>query len=181
MGRFLEELRAARKAVWDDEPAEVRGLLDPERGYTDTWGAKFFPTLYSWLETVSSRNVLHVIRQSLLTDGLELATARTLASRLLAMYVPFLKWANLPETTELFRRAANAAAQAASPEELAELLEELVLYTGRLNYRIEPHMPWPELIETFRNAAERGGRSTGTAHESAPGPAGGGSPGPGTR
>jgi hypothetical protein len=153
--RFLDKLRGARKAVWDEEPEEVRALLDPTQGYTDTWGSSFFPTLYSWLETVSSRNVLHVLRQSLLSDHLELESARTLSARLLAMYVPFLKWANLPETTELFRGAAEAAERAASREELAELLEELVLYTGRLNYRIEPHMPWPELIETFRRAAGR--------------------------
>jgi hypothetical protein len=153
--RFLDKLRAARRQVWQEEPEEVRALLDPARGYTDTWGSRFFPTLYSWLETVCSRNVLHVIRQSLLKDGPELATARTLSARLLAMYVPFLQWANLPETTELFREAAAAAERTATREELAELLEELVLYTGRLNYRIEPHMPWPELIETFRSATER--------------------------
>jgi hypothetical protein len=157
MERFLDKLKAARKAVWDGEPDEVRNLLDPVRGYTDTWGSRFFPTLYSWLETVSSRNVLHVIRRSLLFDGLELESARTLSARLLAMYVPFLKWANLPDTTELFRQAAEAAGKAATREELAELLEELVLYTGRLNYRIEPHMPWPTLIEAFNDAASQSG------------------------
>jgi hypothetical protein len=158
MERFLDTLKAARQAVWEEEPEEVRKLLDAEEGYTDTWGSRFFPTLYGWLETVCSRNVLHVLRRSLLFDGLDLESARTLAARLLSMYVPFLKWANLGETTELFTRAAEAAGQAKTQEELAELLEELVLYTGRLNYRIEPHMPWPQLIETFnRAAADQGG------------------------
>jgi hypothetical protein len=166
MVRFLDTLRAARKAVWDAEPAEVRKLLDPAEGYTDTWESRFFPTLYGWLETVCSRNVLHVLRRSLLFDGLQLESARTVAARLLSMYVPFLKWANLPETTELFEGAAEAVGQAETREELAELLEELILYSGRLNYRIEPHMPWPELIETFKEATGGGAGPAGRPYGS---------------
>lgn len=149
---LMAELKAARQAVWDEEPAQVRDLLDPSKGYTDTWDSTFFPTLYAWLETVSSRNVFYVLRKILVEQDLDLETAKRVVAGLVAMYVPFITWANLPDTAALFQRAAGAVADLESKAQLAELLHELVLYTGRLNYRIEPFMPWPQLIQTFSAA-----------------------------
>ena len=152
---FLEQLRAARKAVWEKEPEQVTNLLDASKGYTDTWDSVFFPTLYSWLETVCSRNVLQVMRETLIKDDLELETVRRLLQNLLAMYVPYLKWANLPDTTDLLHEASESVSEFSSKEQLIEFLEELVLYLGRLNYRIEPLMPWPELIQAFNAATSQ--------------------------
>ena len=153
---FMEGLKALRKAVWEEDSDEVKDLLDPSKGYTDTWDSTFFPTLYSWLETVCSRNVLYVIRKTLIEEDLDLETVKQVLRELLAMYFPFLKWANLPDTTQLFQEASEAVSTFSSKEQLIEFLEELVLYTGRLNYRIEPLMPWPELIQTFNAARAQG-------------------------
>jgi 3-oxoacyl-[acyl-carrier protein] reductase len=152
---FMERLKAARTEVWEKEPDEVINLLDASTGYTDTWDSVFFPTLYSWLETVASRNVLNVIRKTLVEEDLDLDTVRRVLQDLLTMYVPFLKWANLPDTTELFREASESVTEFGSREQLIEFLEEFVLYLGRLNYRIEPLMPWPELIRTFNAATSQ--------------------------
>jgi 3-oxoacyl-[acyl-carrier protein] reductase len=152
---LMERLRAARKAVWEKEPEEITNLLDASKGYTDTWDSVFFPTLYSWLETVSSRNVLHVIRKTLIEEDLDLETVRRVLRDILAMYIPFLKWANLPDTTDLFGEASVAVSELSSKEQLIDFLEELVLYLGRLNYRIEPLMPWPELIQAFNAATSQ--------------------------
>lgn len=155
-GDFMERLKALREAIWEEDSDEVRDLLDRSKGYTDTWDSVFFPTLYSWLETVGSRNVLFAIRKTLIKEDLDLETVKQVLQELLAMYVPFLKWANLPETTQLFQEASEAVSDLTSKEQLIEFLEELVLYTGRLNYRIEPLMPWSELIQTFNAARSQG-------------------------
>jgi 3-oxoacyl-[acyl-carrier protein] reductase len=152
---LVERLRAARKAVWEKEPQEVTNLLDASKGYTDTWDSVFFPTLYSWLETVCSRNVLQVIRETMIKEDLELETVRQILQDLLAMYVPYLKWANLPDTTDLFHEASESVSRFSSKEQLIEFLEEFILYLGRLNYRIEPLMPWPELIQAFNAATSQ--------------------------
>ncbi len=155
MSNFMDRLRASREAIWEQDSDEVRDLVDRSKGYTDTWGSAFFPTLYGWLETVCSRNVLHVVRKTLIQEDLDLETVKQLLKELLAMYVPFTKWANLPQTTKLLQEASEAVSDFTSKEQLIEFLEELVLYTGRLNYRIEPLMPWPELIQTFNAATSQ--------------------------
>ena len=149
MSDFIEKLKAVREAVWEKNPDQVEDLLDPSKGYTDTWDSAFFPTLYGWLETVCSRNVLYVMRKTLIEKDLDLETVKQILEELLAMYVPFVTWANLPDTASLFQEASEAVSDLSSKEQVTEFLEELVLYTGRLNYRIEPLMPWPELIQTF--------------------------------
>jgi len=78
--------------------------MDPPKGYTDTWNLAFFPTLYAWLETVASRNVLFVMRKTLIEEDLDLETVKQILGELLAMYIPFVEWSNLPDTAGCFKR-----------------------------------------------------------------------------
>lgn len=155
MSEFMDELKAARTAVWEEEPEQIKELVDPSKGYTDTWDSSFFPTMYAWLETVASRNVLYVIRKALVSRDLDLESVKQILEDILAMYVSFIKWANLPDTSELLQKASESVSDLNSKEEVIEMLEELVLYLSKLNYRIEPHMPWTELIQTFNAATSR--------------------------
>ena len=155
MSQFFDELKAARMAVWAEEPQETMELVDPSKGYTDTWDSTFFPSMYAWLETVASRNVLYVTRKALLTRDLDLETVKQMLEDILAMYVSFIKWANLPETSELLQKASESVSDLNSKEEVIEMLEELVLYLSKLNYRIEPHMPWTELVQTYKTATAK--------------------------
>jgi hypothetical protein len=153
MSELVQKVLAIREKTWAQEPEDVKNLLDPTKGYTDTWDSCFFPTLYAWEETVASRNVFYVIRQTLMQDDVDFKTVRRLAQNLTAMYVPFIKWANMPEAEKLFQEAAAQMDTIATSEELIQLLEELICYTARLNYWIEPHMPWTEMIGAFNAAA----------------------------
>ena len=155
MSQFFDELKAARMAVWAEEPQETMELVDPSKGYTDTWDSTFFPTMYAWLETVASRNVLFVTRKALISRDLDLETVKQMLEDILAMYVSFIKWANLPETSELLQKASESVSDLNSKEEVIEMLEELVLYLSKLNYRIEPHMPWTELVQTYKTATAK--------------------------
>jgi hypothetical protein len=155
MSEFMDELKAARLAVWAEEPQETKELVDPSKGYTDTWDSTFFPSMYAWLETVASRNVLYVTRKALLTRDLDLETVKQMLEDILAMYVSFIQWANLPETSELLQKASESVSDLNSKEEVIEMLEELVLYLSKLNYRIEPHMPWTEMIQAYKIATAK--------------------------
>ena len=155
MSDFMDELKAARIAVWEEEPEQIKELVDPSKGYTDTWDSSFFPTMYAWLETVASRNVLYVTRKALISRDLDLETVKQLLEDILAMYVSFIQWANLPEASELLQKASETVSDLNSKEEVIEVLEELVLYLSKLNYRIEPHVPWIEMIEAYTAATSK--------------------------
>lgn len=152
MADLVTRVRVIREKTWDREPEDVRQLLDPSVGFTDTWKSTFFPTLYAWEETIATRNVFFVLRESIRAGGLDLATVKRLTANLVAMYVPFVKWANLSETAELFQTVAAEVPQLADEAELMALLEELVMYIGRLHYWLEPLMPWNEMVDAFNRA-----------------------------
>ena len=85
----------------------------------------------------------------------EKVTVKQILQDILAMYVSFIEWANLPETSDLLQKASETVSDLNSKEEVIEMLEELVLYLSKLNYRIEPHMPWTEMIQAYTAATSR--------------------------
>jgi len=146
------KLRAVRERMWTQKPPEIAEALDKSKGYTDSWGSSFFPTLYAWEETVASRNTFLTLRTVLLEAGTDLDTVKRIAKNLLDLYVSYFRMTNMRETTELLRQALEEVEKLSSKIELQELLEELIRYLGRLHYWLEPIMPWGQIIRTFESA-----------------------------
>jgi hypothetical protein len=146
---LTEKLRAVRERMWTEKPRDIFEALDKSKGYTDSWGSSFFPTLYAWEETVASRNTFLTLRTVLLEPDTDLNTVKRIAKNLLDLYVSYFRMTNMRETTELLRQASDEVETLSSREELQELLEELIRYVGRLHYWIEPIMPWGRIIEAF--------------------------------
>lgn len=149
---FIGKLRAVRERMWIEKPREIAAALDKSKGYTDSWGSSFFPTLYAWEETVASRNTFLTLRTVLLESGSDLNTVKRMAANLLDLYVSYFRMTNMRDTTELLQQASAEVKKPSSRAELQELLEELIRYVGRLHYWIEPMMPWGEIIRTFGSA-----------------------------
>lgn len=149
---LTEKLRAVRKRMWTQKPREIAEALDKSKGYTDSWGSSFFPTLYAWEETVASRNTFLTLRTVLLESGTDLNTVKRIAKHLVDLYVSYFRMTNMRDTTELLRQTSEEVEKLSSKAELRELLEELIRYTGRLHYWIEPIMPWGQIIRTFESA-----------------------------
>lgn len=146
---FIEKFRSIREEIWAGKPREIEEALDKSKGHTDSWGSSFFPTLYAWEETVASRNAFLAIRQTLLQSSADLETLKALTKNLLELYGSYFAMTNLRDTTRLFREAAEEVPRIRTQAELLELLEELIRYSGRLHYWIEPIMPWEKIIEAF--------------------------------
>lgn len=152
MSSFIEKFRSLREEIWTNKPREIAEALDKSKGYTDSWGSSFFPTLYAWEETVASRNAFLTLRKTVLESDADLHTLKLLTRNLLDLYVSYFKMTNLRDTTKLLREAFQEVEKLTSRTELQELLEELIRYTGRLHYWIEPMMPWEDIIRTFEAA-----------------------------
>jgi len=152
MSSFIEKFRSAREEIWTNKPREIAEALEKSKGYTDSWGSSFFPTLYAWEETVASRNTFLTLRKTMLESDADLSTFKLLTRNLLDLYVSYFKMTNLRDTTDLLREASQEVEKLTSKSELQELLEELIRYSGRLHYWIEPMMPWEDIIRTFEAA-----------------------------
>jgi hypothetical protein len=149
---FTEKLRGIRERMWSEKPRDISEALDKSKGYTDSWGASFFPTLYAWEETVASRNTFLTLRTVLLESGSDLNTVKSMARHLLDLYISYFRMTNMRHTTDLLREASAQVENLVCREALQELLEELIRYVGRLHYWIEPLMPWGRIIDTFESA-----------------------------
>jgi hypothetical protein len=149
---FIEQLRSVREEMWANKPREIAEALDKSKGYTDSWDSSFFPTLYAWEETVASRNTFLTLRTTLQEANTDLSTLKLITKNLLDLYVSYFRMTNMRDTTELLREASQEVEKLTSKSELQELLEELIRYTGRLHYWIEPMMPWEDIIRTFEAA-----------------------------
>lgn len=149
---FIEKLRSVREEIWTNKPREIAEALDKSKGYTDSWGSSFFPTLYAWEETVASRNTLLTLRTTSLESDADLNTLKLIAKNLLDLYVSYFRMTNMRDTTKLLREASREVENLTSRTELQELLDELIRYSGRLHYWIEPMMPWEDIIRTFDSA-----------------------------
>jgi len=149
MSSFIEKFRSIREEMWTTKPREIAEALDKSKGYTDSWGSSFFPTLYAWEETVASRNAFLTLRKTMLESDADLSTLKLLTRNLLDLYVSYFRMTNMRDTTELLREASQEVEKLTSRTELQELLEELIRYTGRLHYWIEPLMPWEDIIRSF--------------------------------
>jgi len=155
MTDFTNKLREIREKMWTTKPHEIEEMLDKQKVLKDSWGSCFFPTLYAWEESVAARNSLVVLRKTMLQNrDIDLNTVKQIVNNFLDLYVSYFRMTNLRETTELFREASNAVSGIATREALIELLEELVRYTGKLHYWIEPLMPWEQLIRAFDKATK---------------------------
>ena len=153
MSAFIDRFRAIREDIWINKPQEIKDALDKSKGYTDTFGSSFFPTLYSWEETVASRNAFLTLRKTIRENDMDLNTFKVLVRNFLDLYISYFCMTNLRATTKLFREAAEEVLKIASKGELIELLEELIRYSGRLHYWIEPMMPWEPIIQAFESNA----------------------------
>ncbi|UCF98660.1 MAG: DUF3830 family protein [Spirochaetaceae bacterium] len=149
---FIDRLRAVREEMWTSKPREISEALDKSKGYTDSWDSSFFPTLYAWEETVASRNAFLTLRATLKDPDSDLNTLKLITRNLLDLYVSYFRMTNMGDTTALLREAAAEVGNLSSKTELQELLEELIRYSGRLHYWIEPLMPWEAIIQTFERA-----------------------------
>ena len=152
MSDFIQKLRKLREHIWTNEPQEIKDVLNNKKGYTDTWGSSFFPTLYAWEETVAARNSFLTLRRTLLQSDADLEILKALTKNFIEVYISYLYMTNLQDTTALLREAAEEVLKLSSKAELQDLLEELVRYSGRIHYWIEPLMPWGKIIEAFEAA-----------------------------
>jgi len=88
----------------------------------------------------------------MLEANADLNTLKLLTRNLLDLYASYFKMTNMRDTTKLLLEASQEVEKLTSKTELQDLLEELIRYSGRLHYWIEPMMPWEDIIRTFESA-----------------------------
>jgi len=146
---WLAELRAARAAIWREEPQEVKSLV-ARRGVMLPAG----PLLYAEAEARKLHELLWALRQEARRPGSKEAgfVARAAALVLRAAESRITGLCGLPEAGRFLLEAAAALEE--RPDTPLPVIEVAILYAGRLAAWLDLRIPWNGLNETVTRAAD---------------------------
>ena len=112
----------------------------------------FFPCLYGDFEARGCHHALYTLRQTLRKEDVDFKTIKLMTKNSLINYLPYLNWPRLYDSESFFKEVAEELTAIDSRDEFIELLEELALYVGRLNFWMDQSMPWYELVQAYEAA-----------------------------
>lgn len=143
---IIDSIREARKRIWETEPNEVRKLLKTMGSYEQNC----MLMLYAESETRQLVDFLYCLRDAAKREEVTLESIKAITNVALEFYAEkFDGWYHMTDTVRLFRDAISAVGQMVDKVEYNALLEELLLYVGKLNLWIEVKIPWYEIIGTY--------------------------------
>jgi hypothetical protein len=146
----LEKIRAAREAIWWDEPAEVKRL--PSIKGARRQGASTL--LFAATKLATLITFLNHMRAVARQGGVDLATMKAVAQPYLefhaGVYGNFYQFAN---TAQVVRDASEALEEAETLPDYAAVIEELAIYLNRIDYWVDLKIPWAKFGQVFEKEA----------------------------
>jgi hypothetical protein len=145
---LVEEIRRFTAERWSGEPLDVQRL----RSFSLPPMGNLPCVLYCNFDLFWTGEQLQVCRQAALAGELPPRDSAHVAALLLdRVAARAAKW-EMAETVALVRRAADVlrAWQPASPQELAAVLEELLVAVDRVQAAVDAIIPWSDLDRSLR-------------------------------
>ena len=152
MSRIIDRARTHRERVWAGEPRDVQAALTGNRG---TEGTLLFSALYAVDDTKNLYHFLYTFRQALRKNDLDLNTVKAILKSFLDYSIAWMGWLKMSETEGFLKEASADMMGIVSKEEFVGFIEELILYIGRLNHRLDARMPWSELRKTYDSVVQK--------------------------
>ncbi len=147
MQASVGKIRAAREAIWLDEPADIARLKARRKGPRDQ-GAS--PVVYADMTLWQLVAFLNHLRGIAREGKADLGTMRAITEGLLESFVKqFGNWFELIDTAAVLRQANAALREVKTLEEYVALAEELSLYVGRMEYWVDLLIPWAKFGAVF--------------------------------
>lgn len=146
MQASLEKIKAAREAIWLNEPADI-GRLRKKKGAR---GQGASAMLYAAMKLGQLVTFLNHLREVARKGGVDLATMKAIAAPLLEFYAgTYGGFYQMTDTAAVVRRAKAALQGVETLQEYAALTGELSLYIGRMDYWVDLLIPWARFGDVF--------------------------------
>jgi hypothetical protein len=146
MEEALEKIKAAREAIWYEEPEEIEGLT----GRKATRNQAASTVLYAATKLATLLTFLNHVRGVALQGGVELETMKAVTGPFLefhaGVYGNFYRFAGTAATV---RVAVEALSEVTTLEEYAALMGELAIYLNRIDYWVDQKIPWAAFGQVF--------------------------------
>ena len=153
-GQFMKKLSEDLNKMWQNKPPD----LDNLKKRTGNLDFHCSPIIEAEHEASMLCNELWGLREALKREENDKKTLTEITKILLGFSARrFDGYYKMPLTHRLLEDAINVCDQIETREELKELLEQLLLYFGRLDWWIHPLIPWYDISVTFERVMKSGG------------------------
>ena len=142
----LKRIKAAREAIWLDEPADITRLRTRKGARNQGASA----VIYAAMKLGQLVTFLNHLREVARKDGVDLETMKAVAAPLLEFYAnTYGGFYQMTDTATVVRLAKAALQDVKSLEEYVALTGELSLYIGRMDYWVDLLIPWAKFGEVY--------------------------------
>jgi hypothetical protein len=150
--KTLENLKVLVQETFKEMPEDVKSL----RTRTGAFGYHAAPTILAMEESRAVADELWYLRELCKKDSVELKCLQEITKVIFELRsLRFENWYRMKFTAKLLRDSSKALAETANKIECKDLLEQLMLYTGRLNIWIETMVPWDAISKAFEKSREK--------------------------
>jgi hypothetical protein len=154
LNRFLDNIVAARKSIWEESPEEISRLW-LKKGARNQ-GAT---TVIRATRRLSQLAVFfHQIRSIANNEETDLNTLKIITASYLELFANYLggEYFAMKNFASLLHQASAVLADVNSREDFFTLITELTLYTSRLDSWVFDFLiPWADFGETFELVAKK--------------------------
>jgi hypothetical protein len=146
MEKALDKIKAAREAIWYEEPEEIERLTG--RKATRNQGAS--TVLYAATKLATLLTFLNHVRGVAKGGAVDLGTMKAVTEPFLEFHAGvYGNFYQLADTAETVRLAVEALSQVTTLEEYAALMGELAIYLNRVDYWVDLKIPWAAFGQVF--------------------------------
>jgi len=142
----LEQIRAAREAIWLNEPADTARLREKKGARNQGASA----VIYAAMKLGQLVVFLNHLRETARQGGVDLTTMKAIVTPMLEFYAAqYGGFYQMTDTAAVVRQAKEALETAKTLEEYMALTGELSLYIGRMDYWVDLLIPWAKFGEVY--------------------------------
>ena len=146
MEKVLKKIKAAREAIWLEEPPDIERLRTRKGARNQGASA----VLYAALKLATLITFLNHVRGVAKQGGVDLETMKTVTESFLEFHAGLYRgFYQLTDTAEVVRWAKEALSEVKTLEDYATLMGELALYVGRVDYWVDLEIPWAKFGRVF--------------------------------
>ena len=146
MPEALEKIRTARRAIWTEEPPEVKKLPDIK----GAWNQGASTVLFAATKLATLITFLNHMRGLARQGGVDLDTMKAVTAPYMEFHAAvFGNHYQLAGAAQVTRWAKEALPDIETLADYATLLEELAIYLNRLDYWVDLKIPWARFGHVF--------------------------------
>lgn len=146
----LEKIKAAREAIWLNEPADIARLRTRKGARNQGASA----VLYAAMKLGQLVTFLNHLRGVARKGGVDLGTMKSITAPLLDFYADtYGGFYRMTDTAEVVRLAKAALQTVKTLDEYVALTGEISLYIGRMDYWVDLLIPWAKLGEAYEQTS----------------------------